>query len=121
MPNIVNSNHPIKIYLVANDKASIIINDSSNFFAGLVVFSSCAVFINIAQNFILHIALLIFLSLFVFLVICYFFTSGGLQSEVNLLERIYLNRENDKEKNDAILTGFALAHWWDLALYTLFN
>ena len=83
MPNIVNSNHPIKIYLVANDRKHRLLSMiAPTFFAGLVVFSSCAIFSNIAQNFILHIALLIFLSLFVFSGnMLFFFTSGGLQSE----------------------------------------
>lgn len=67
MTNIVNSNHPIKICLVANDRKHRLLSMMApTFFAGLVVFSSCAIFSNIAPNFILHVALLIFLSLFMF-------------------------------------------------------
>ena len=67
MTNIVNSNHPIKICLVANDRKHRLLSMMApTIFAGLVVFSSCAIFSNIAPNFILHVALLIFLSLFMF-------------------------------------------------------
>lgn len=67
MPNIVNSNHPIKVYLVTNDRKHRLLSMMApTIFAGLVVFSSCAIFSNIAPNFILHVALLIFLSLFMF-------------------------------------------------------
>ena len=67
MTNIVNRNHPIKIYLVANDRKHRLSSMMApTFFAGLVVFSSSAIFSNIAPNFILHIVLLLFLSIFMF-------------------------------------------------------
>lgn len=67
MNNIVNSNRPIKIYLVANDRKHRLLSMTApTFFAGIVVFSSCAIFSNIAPNFILHIALFLFLSIFMF-------------------------------------------------------
>ena len=67
MTNVVNSNHPIKIYLVANDRKHRLLSMMApTFFAGLVVFSSSAIFSNIAPNFILHIVLLLFLTIFMF-------------------------------------------------------